>query len=77
MNEGSLNLIGTIVETEDHYGTCAVRIDWPDLEDHEHSPAEGRVWMPIPGIVEDPSDIAGYEGRRVAVTVALLGDDLV
>lgn len=68
-------LIGTIVETEDHYGTCWVQIDWPDGDDWDHMPGEGRIWLPIPHVVNDPGDIPGYEGRRVSVTVAMLEGD--
>lgn len=66
MTDGAIRLVGTIVETESHYGTCEVEID------SEQSPGGGRIWLPIPDVVDDPADISGYEGRRVVLTVAMI-----
>lgn len=65
MTDGAVRLIGTIVEVEDHYGICEVEID------SERSPGGGRIWLPIPDVVDDPGEILGYEGRRVVLTVAM------
>lgn len=75
MADVAMHLIGTILETEDQYGTCTVRIDWPASGDFDHVPSEGRFWLPIPDRVEHVEDIPMYEGRRVEVTVALLDGD--
>lgn len=66
MSDGAVRLVGTIVEVEDHYGTCEVRFDW------ESTSGMGWLWLPIPAVVDDPGEIPGCVGRRVSVAVAMM-----